>query len=204
MRRLNHFFIFQKSPNEKPTKLKNDPKLKLQKLESALLNNKIRSPKLPKKIKTSAEAKNLFGLPTVNDYSSEPNTKTIFPNCLASLNCGTVRQSYSQAGTLQVKSQFFVDKTDEPIYAEPFEYQVLEPADPGTSTISRSVHYLVSLITMKKLFLLSIDFFLLIKCYYLIEFKNMFLNKNKNIRFLIHKWIEIKLSVFCILKIGNN
>lgn len=145
--KLNELVSSHKKEPEVKTKIKSDPKLMLQKLENALLSNRIRSPKLPKKLKNpvenGAKAQNL--MPS-NDYTTEPQKNNVLPNCLASLNCSTARQSYSQVPTLDSKSTFFVPNSrEEPIYAEPFEYQVKESPESSSkfSTISRSVHYLV-------------------------------------------------------------
>lgn len=126
-------------------KVKSDPKVMLQKLESALLNNKLRSPKLPKKIQCSLENSNLKNAQIQPNVYTTHSNKGIIPNCLSSLNCVGARESYSQCPTLDSKSTFFVN--EEPIYAEPFEYQVVENNPESltrTGTISRSVHYLVS------------------------------------------------------------
>lgn len=164
-------------PEKKATKTKSDPKLMLQKLENALLNNKLRSPKFSRKNKntetsnsTSSSNSNLKVLPLTqpNIYTSDSPQKNIFPNCLPSLNCAysknTSTNSYTkvpspQMGKNVAMSTFFTDwnqrKSQEPIYAEPFQYQVkedsgnpgkivVEELSPGrTDTLSSSVHYLV-------------------------------------------------------------
>lgn len=164
-------------PEKKVTKTKSDPKLMLQKLENALLNNKLRSPKFSRKNKntdnsnsTSSSNSNLKALPQTqpNIYTSDSPQKNIFPNCLPSLNCAysknTSTNSYTKVPSPQMgnnvsMSTFFTDcnhrKSQEPIYAEPFQYQVEEDSgNPGkivvkelspgrTDTLSSSVHYMV-------------------------------------------------------------
>lgn len=126
----------------KPAKLKSDPKLMLQKLENALLSNRIRSPKLPKKIKSSLEpsaSKSCTSSPQhgpqLNFYSPELPHKNLFPDCLPSLNCAKASSMNNYAKIVPNKpstssmSTFFTDckaDSDEPIYAEPFEHEARE------------------------------------------------------------------------------
>ncbi|GLV38467.1 DNA replication helicase/nuclease 2 [Carabus blaptoides fortunei] len=150
----------------KPAKLKSDPKLMLQKLENALLSNRIRSPKLPKKIKSSPSKSCTTSPqhgPQLNFYSPELPHKTLFPDCLPSLNCAKAGSMNNYAKIVSNKpstssmSTFFTDckdDTDEPIYAEPFEHEEkvnfglkrsffkTDQRDRRADTLSNSLHYM--------------------------------------------------------------
>lgn len=159
------------SSNNKPiTKIKSDPKLMLQKLENALLNNKIKSPKLPRKLKStfdgvSSSKASTSSTTQPNIYTSETPQKNLFPNCLPSLNCVTnAASSNSYTKVNSSMSTFFTDikeenEKQEPIYAEPFHFKTPDESPKLSSrdsskfdTLSSSLHYMVSKFTSVNIF----------------------------------------------------
>lgn len=151
----------QKSPLENK-KLKSDPKYMLDKLETVLksrgvlLRRQVKSGNTTSEDDSDSEKQKLINsreLPTLPYSPAETSPKFNF-NCLPSLSCS----GSSYATVKESNSSFFVTcKKEEPVYAEPFEYQpdlderqsddnssaIESPTgeSAGRRTIRRSVHY---------------------------------------------------------------
>ncbi|KAB0794941.1 hypothetical protein PPYR_11780 [Photinus pyralis] len=150
----------QKPPLENK-KLKGDPKYMLDKLETALksrgvlLRRQVKSDYTSEDDSDSEKQKliNSRELPTLPYTPAETSPKFNF-NCLPSLSCS----GSNYATVKESNSSFFVTcKKEEPVYAEPFEYQpdlderqsddnssaIESPTgeSAGRRTIRRSVHY---------------------------------------------------------------
>lgn len=148
------------------SKGKSDPKYMLDKLETALRNNKIRLKKSTKTDHTSGEEsdENSFiktkckrVLPVSTNTSntlprSSSNTQMFNLNCLNALGCAN--SAYERVK--EPNSCFFVDcKKSEPVYAEPFQYRtegdtqdgVLQGKEKqkGFGNVRNSLYYMVSL-----------------------------------------------------------
>ncbi|KAI4462316.1 suppression of tumorigenicity 5 st5 [Holotrichia oblita] len=110
-----------------PEKVKKDPKYMLDKLENALRNNKIKLHRQARFDYNSDEdekfrspSKSLTNSPLLkrlNNTTGSLGSNQIF-NCLPSLGCS--RNRYARIK--EPNSSFFVTSRDEPIYAEPFQF----------------------------------------------------------------------------------
>lgn len=151
------------SSNTTP-KSKSDPKYMLDKLENALRGNRIRL-KRQAKTDTSEEEcedeksdsfrkKSLTNLYTANPSSANANSQKFNLNCLtSSFDCTKTNSVYEKIK--EPNSCFFIgEKTEEPVYAIPFEFPIdvnketeeslPEPEMDSGKSVRNSLYYLVS------------------------------------------------------------
>lgn len=140
-----------------PQKTKRDPKYMLDKLESALRNNKIKLKRQAKIDYNSEEDEDTLKT-TTKSLCSSPLLKRLNPspvslspnymfNCLPSLGCS--RNTYARIK--EPNSNFFVEsQNDEPVYAEPYQFRSEEDErltckdDSSIGMKRNSLYYMVS------------------------------------------------------------
>ncbi|KAF5308702.1 hypothetical protein FQR65_LT06063 [Abscondita terminalis] len=150
----------QKNVPSVTKKTKSDPKYMLDKLENVLRNKGVLRKNLKTDLSEDESDNDKFivrDLPTIPAFqsTSSPEVSPKFNlSCLPSLSCS----NSEYAAVKEPNSSFFVDCKEEPVYAEPFEYQldveqrnchgnngaienVAGESASGRATIRRSVHY---------------------------------------------------------------
>ncbi|CAH1996721.1 unnamed protein product [Acanthoscelides obtectus] len=127
---ISFLHVESKPSNTRPkvAPKKADPKYMLNKLETALRNNKLRARRQAKTdISTSGEdsddsllfrSKSNRTLPKLPSPESENATSAFNLNCLNGLGCAV--SNYEKIK--EPNSLFFVDNTEEPVYSEPYHY----------------------------------------------------------------------------------
>lgn len=135
---------------QSPQKAKKDPKYMLEKLENALKNNKIKLRRQAKldynsedeDINVKNVTKSLCNSPQLKRTNHTPNQ--MFGNCLPSLSCS--KNTYARIK--EPNSSFFVSSVnDEPVYAEPFQYDTVAPPSENNTDF---LHHREDLLGMKK------------------------------------------------------